>query len=166
MKYLRRLDKHIARIEEWLLIFIVLIMVSFAFLQVLLRNIFSEGFLGGDIILRHLVLWVGFIGASLATRENKHINIDVFSRFLKGRIKIFIELLVRLFSVLVACLLTSASVTFVLMEREFGTTLFGSVQAWYFQLIIPIGFMLITLRFILQSIEKTVQLFSSTEAAP
>ena len=164
MKYLHRLDNLIAHMEKWILVFIVMAMVSFAFLQVLLRNIFSEGFLGGDIILRHLVLWVGFIGASLATRENKHINIDVFSRFIKGRKKIFVEILVLLFSALVAYLLLKASISFVMMEKEFGSTLFGSVQAWYFQVIIPIGFMLILFRFSIQAIEKTVQLFSATEA--
>lgn len=165
MKYIHRLDSLIARMEEWLLIFIVIFMVSFAFLQVLLRNIFSEGILGGDIVLRQLVLWVGFIGASLATRGNKHINIDVFSRFLKGRLKIFAELLVRVFSLIVTYFLTQASISFVLMEKEFGTTLFGSVQSWYFQIIIPIGFILITFRFLLQAIEKALQLVSSPETA-
>ena len=163
MKFLQRLNNAIARFEEWLLIAIVLMMVSFSFLQVVLRNVFSEGILGADIILRHLVLWVGFIGASLATRDERHINIDVFTRFFNDRTKLISGIVIYFFSIIVGCYLTAASVSFVLLEREFETTLFGSIQSWYFQVIIPIGFALITLRFLILAIEKSVLLFSEKE---
>ena len=53
-----------------------------AFLQIFLRNVFTTGLAWGDLVLRNLVLWIGFIGATLATREGKHINIDILSRSL------------------------------------------------------------------------------------
>lgn len=161
---LLKFNNLIARLENWLLILIVLLMVVFSFLQVVLRNVFSEGILAGDIILRHMVLWVGFIGASLATREERHITIDVFSRFLKGRLKLFVAILINLFSAAIALLLAQASYTFVMQEKEFETILFNNVPAWYFQIIIPIGFILITLRFVIISIDKIVGLFK-TEGA-
>ncbi len=162
MKFLHRLDTAAARLEEWILIFVVMSMVLFSFLQVVLRNILSEGILGGDIVLRHLVLWVGFIGASLATRSERHINIDVFSRFFKGRVRLASAIIVNLFSALIAYFLASASVSFVLMERAYKTVLFGSVESWYFQIIIPIGFAIITFRFIVLSADKLIQFFSGT----
>ena len=82
MKILEKINAWIEQTETALLVLVLGFMVVFAFLQVVLRNIFDEGILWGDILLRHLVLWVGFIGASLATREQKHINIDLFSRWL------------------------------------------------------------------------------------
>ena len=82
-----------------MLVVIVLFMVVLAFLQVLLRNIFDQSFLWGDPLLRHLVLWVGFIGASLATREEKHINIDVLGRALKGRPKLAVRFFTELFAI-------------------------------------------------------------------
>ncbi len=163
MKFLHRLDAAAARLEEWILITVVISMVLFSFLQVVLRNVLSEGILGGDIVLRHLVLWVGFIGASLATRSERHINIDVFSRFLKGRAKLVGGIIVNLFSAFIAYFLTSASISFVLMEREFKTVLFASVESWYFQVIIPIGFAIITFRFLILTLDKLVLFFSGTE---
>lgn len=148
-EFLSRLSKFndlLARVETWILTLLVLAMVCFAFLQVVLRNLFASGLLAGDVILRHLVLWVGFIGASLATREGRHITIDVFARLLHGRIKTAIQLVINLFSIYVTYLLTLAAIDFVAMERSFQSMLFGNVEAWYFQIIIPIGFALICLR--------------------
>jgi len=164
MKVLEQINKSIARVEGWLLIAVVLFMVVFAFLQVLLRNFFSQGFMGGDILLRHLVLWVGFIGASLATRDEKHINIDILSRFLKGRLLLTLQALVYIFSAIVSYFLTTASISFVLQEREFSTVLFGNVQAWYFQIIIPIGFLLITLRFLILALTKALNISKKSES--
>ena len=161
---INQLNTAIARFENWLLVLIVMIMVIFSFFQVVMRNVFSEGILAGDIILRHLVLWVGFIGASLATRDERHITIDVFSRFLKGRIKLIAAIIVNFFSLLVGYFLTVAAIHFVQMEKEFGTALFSSVPSWYFQVIIPIGFALITMRFLLISIEKVRQFVLRDEA--
>ena len=138
------------------MVIVLLLMVIFAFLQVVLRNMFDEGILWGDILLRHLVLWVGFLGASLATREKKHINIDLFNRFLPRRGKEISLLITNLFSVFICILLTDASWTFVRDEKMMGTTLFADVPAWYFQIIIPIGFFLMAFRFFVHFLENII----------
>ena len=89
MKILTAINSWIAKIEGVLIVIVVSIMVLLAFFQVAMRNLFDQGLLWGDIFLRHLVLWVGFLGASLATREEKHINIDVFSRFIPKKWQAF-----------------------------------------------------------------------------
>ena len=38
----------------------------------------------------------------------------------------------------------------------YGTTLFGEIETWYFQLIIPIGFILMGFRFFVLAIQYTV----------
>jgi TRAP-type C4-dicarboxylate transport system permease small subunit len=135
-------------------------MVIFAFFQVILRNVFDEGILWGDIFLRHLVLWVGFIGASLATREQKHINIDLFSRILPEKGKNISRLITNLFSVFVCYLLAEAGWSFVQDEKMMGTTIFGDTPGWYFQIIIPIGFFVMALRFLIYALHNVVYLIS------
>lgn len=157
MKMLNKINDGIASLETGLLIVIVLLMVSFAFLQVVLRNIFDHGLLWGDIFLRHLVLWVGFIGASLATKERKHITIDLFTRLLKGRAQALAQMVIDLFSAFVAGLLVQASWAFVMEEKAYETMLFGKIPAWYFQIIIPIGFGLILLRFLIGALQKLTE---------
>lgn len=161
IKILKNIDTWIARFETIILVAVLSIMVLLAFLQVVLRNLFDEGILWGDTFLRHLVLWVGFLGASLATREKKHINIDLFTRFFKGKSKALILSITNLFAAVVCWFLTSAAWTFVMDEKEFNSTIFSDIPAWYFQIIIPIGFLLMAFRFLIISIEHIVEIFSS-----
>ncbi len=67
------------RLEEILLVSLVVLMVSLGFLQILFRNLISVGIVWIDSLVRHLVLWIALLGASIATRENRHITIDVIS---------------------------------------------------------------------------------------
>ena len=163
MKYLEKLNSWIEKTETFVLVSVLLLMVLFAFLQVVLRNIFDEGILWGDILLRHLVLWVGFIGASLATRESKHINIDLFTRFLSEKGQTIVRIVTSLFSVFICWLLTDASWTFVQDEKMMGTEIFSDVPAWYFQIIIPIGFFFMSFRFLIQALEHAAALLSRKE---
>ncbi len=157
MNLLRRMNDAVAKVELWLLVFIVLTMVILAFLQVLLRNVFDQGILWGDTFLRHLVLWVGFIGASLATKDEKHINIDILTRFLHVRAKPVVQILTNVFAGIICFVLSKAGLTFVLQEIEFGTILFNDIPAWYFEIIIPAGFALMGIRFFLLALELSIK---------
>ena len=161
IRILKNIDHWIAKFETVILVAVLSMMVILAFLQVVLRNLFDEGILWGDTFLRHLVLWVGFLGASLATREKKHINIDLFTRFFKGKIKSLILAITNLFAAIVCWYLTSAAWTFVMDEKSFNTILFNDIPAWYFQIIIPIGFLLMTFRFLIIFIEHIADIISS-----
>ena len=165
MKYLERLNSWIEKTETAVLVLILLCMVVFAFLQVVLRNLFDEGILWGDILLRHLVLWVGFIGASLATRQQKHINIDLFTRFMPQTGKYVSRLVTNLFSVLISLVLTHASWKFVQDEQMMGSVIFNDIPTWYFQIIIPIGFLLMSFRFLLLAVENTISILTKKKGA-
>ncbi len=159
MRIIEKLNSWIERAETIVLVSVLGIMVIFAFLQVILRNIFHEGILWGDIFLRHLVLWVGFLGASLATREQKHINIDLFSRFMSDKGKSVVRFVTNLFSVFICYLLANASWTFVQDEQMNGTEIFADIPVWYFQIIIPIGFSLMSFRFLILALDNIVKVF-------
>ena len=161
IRFLKNIDHWIARLETVLLVTVLSIMVILAFLQVVLRNLFSEGILWGDTFLRHLVLWVGFLGASLATREKKHINIDLFTRFFKAKLNSLFVAITNLFAAIVCWYLTSAAYTFVMDEKSYGTTLFNDIPSWYFQVIIPVGFLLMTFRVLVIFMENLIDIFSS-----
>ena len=158
MKFLEIINKNIEKIESALLVLIVSVMVLLAFTQVVLRNLFDQGILWGDIFLRHLVLWVGFIGASLATRQEKHITIDLFGRMVSGRWKSVVQVLTNLFSAGVCLLLAYAGWNFVMEERVAGTIIFNNIPAWYFQIIIPLGFLMMTFRFLILSLKYFIYL--------
>ena len=82
MKIIAAIEQYLAKLEGAVIITMLSVMVVLAFVQVLLLNIFSFGFLWGDPFLRYLVLWVGFLGAVLATKEEKHFGVELLNRFL------------------------------------------------------------------------------------
>ena len=72
------------KLEDALLVTLLLSMVGIATTQVLLRNLFDSGFYWGDSLVRVIVLWVALVGAMIASRNDSHIRIDLASRFLSG----------------------------------------------------------------------------------
>ncbi len=150
MKFVERLDDRLAKVESWLIVLFLSTMILLSFSQVILRNFFDQGILWADILLRQLVLWVGFFGASLAVRENKHISISFFPNFISSRWKPILSLAVNAVSALVSALLAYAAWSFVHFEYEGGAKLFLNIPVWVFQSILPYAFAVISLRYFLK----------------
>jgi C4-dicarboxylate transporter, DctQ subunit len=151
MKILRTIDSILNKIEGALLIFLLLVMLFMAFGQVVLRNISSGGFVWGDILLRHLVLWIGFLGAALATSGERHINIDILTRYLPERLKGIVAAVSNVFAAVICFLLFRASLTFIEFEIVNNNTVFAEVPSWIAQIIIPVGYGLLTFHFIVRA---------------
>ena len=160
MKWVRSFSDIISRLENLLLVVFVLFMIGLSFAQVVLRNFFSSGFDWGDICLRNVVLWVGFMGASLATRDNRHITVDALTNFLSPRLKLIAEFVTSSVSVGIGSVFIWASFSFVRSEYEAESLAFLGIPFWIVQIIIPVGFGLITLRFFLKAFEDFSKILS------
>jgi len=136
-------------IEDGLLVVVISVMVLFSFTQIILRNFTDSAFNWGDAFLRFMVLWVGLLGAMVATREDNHISIDVISYLVPQRAKSIIRVFTDLFTSIVCGLLSYASVMFVLDEKEGGTMAFAKMPAWIIELILPLAFGIICLRYLI-----------------
>ncbi len=159
MRALKQLDEWLAKAESGVLVFLLFLMIFLAFGQVILRNFLSSGLLWTDLFLRQMVLWVGFLGASLAVRERRHISIDVLPQFLPETWKPFTRFLVNISAGLITVFLTLASWKFVQMEIEFPTILFLELPAWIFQTILPFSFAVISLRYFLHVFDDSIKLW-------
>ena len=154
-------DQTLGRIEKITLCAMLSVMILVAFLQIILRNVFSSGISWGDPLVRYLVLWVGFIGASVATKEGKHITIEIFSRWFSSRGNQYLKAISNLISALVCGLLVYAGWTFVSNEAQMGGTTFLQIPLWIPQIIIPITFAMMTLRFGLRCWAEMAAIFAS-----
>lgn len=137
------------RLVDGLLCLLLAAMIVLACLQIGLRTFFSSGLFWADPLLRYLVLWCGMLGAVVATREKKHIGIDVVGYLVPDRVKPWIGLTIDLFASFVAAVLTRAAVTFVRNEALFGGSCLLAVPSWIWNLIFPVAFALITIHFLL-----------------
>lgn len=154
-------NETLGRVEKFLVAVVLSVMILLAFLQIVLRNLFSTGISWGDPLVRYLVLWVGFVGASLATKEGKHITIEIFSRWFSGRGSLYLKAISYLVSAFICGLLTFAAGTFVQNEAQMGATSFLKIPVWVPQIIIPVTFALITLRFVFSFIAELANIFQS-----
>jgi TRAP-type C4-dicarboxylate transport system permease small subunit len=112
---------------------------------------------GADQMLRLLVLWVAFLGAVAASREGKHIHVDAVARWLPARIKAGVRALTDLFTVGVCLLLAWQSLRFMQSARTSGEMAFGSLPVWVAELILPLAFTLIALRYALRFLHHVQQ---------
>ena len=142
-----KLDEKISRVEQILVTILLTMMILVAFSQIVLRNFFATGIDCGDALVRYLVVWVAFIGAAVATREGKHITIDLLSRWFAGAGSITLRALSCFFSALVCGLLTVAAAKFIRFEAQMGSTAFLDLPVWVPELIMPVTFGLMTFRF-------------------
>lgn len=137
-----------ARFEDGFLCLVLAAMMLFACWQIVLRFLFAGGLVWADALLRYLVLWAGLFGAVIATREGRHIAIDIASHLLPGRLLPFLRLFIDLCSAAVTGVLTWAAVVFVQNERLYGNEVLLAIPFWVWNLVFPIAFGLITLRFL------------------
>ena len=144
----KRIRQLILIFEDGLMAILLTATILLAASQIVLRNLFDSGLIWADPTLRIMVLWLSLLGAIAATRENRHIRIDLFSHRLSKRSRSTLSIINNLFSAFVCGIITWHAIRFVHLEWQDGAILFSSLPAWLGEIIIPIGFGVMTLRFL------------------
>ena len=134
--------------EKALLVILLSTMILLCFLQVVLRNLFSSGFMWVDELSRMQVLWLTFLGAGLSTEYNRHLKIDVLAHAMgTGTMSKIINTIAQVFAMGAAILLGIAAAQYVSMETQYATPSFISfISTWVFELIIPYTFFMMAVR--------------------
>ncbi len=87
-KTLRKLDETIGRIEEWSLFIIVIVALISLFFNVVLRYGFNYTLAWSEELVRIVIIYSTFIGASVAIKQRAMIRIDaivqIFPKLKKG----------------------------------------------------------------------------------
>jgi len=155
----RRWIVRLHRVEDGLLALLLTTMIVLAGTQILLRNIFDSGFVWIDPLLRVLVLWLGLLGATVATRHNKHIRIDLLSRYFKRNTHRLIQALVGQVSAWTCLVIAWHGLDWIRLDYNEAVTWFADIPAWAVESIVPLAFALIGLRYLLLSINTARQYY-------
>lgn len=147
-----RFYRFLLRLEESLLVIILLTTIIFAVTQIFLRNFFHAGIPWGDSLVRILVLWLGLIGAMIASRNHRHIKIDLLSRHLSTVNQLRLQRFTDIIAASVCCVVAWYAFRFVSIEYQDGIRAFGKVPVWLTEVIIPVGFLVMTIRFFLSAV--------------
>ena len=95
---LHRLHRTLHQIEDGLIVAVLLFMVLLAVAQIVLRNFFGTSLVWIEPLLQNAVLWIGLLGAMIASRNDEHIRIDVASSLLPEKYHPFLTTFVDLFT--------------------------------------------------------------------
>jgi TRAP-type C4-dicarboxylate transport system permease small subunit len=161
VKTFKAIENILGYVENGLLVIFLTITVAMAFLQVILREFWSTGILWADVFLRHLVLWIGFLGAALAAKESRHFSIDIITKKLSPILRRIVQVLLDLSAAVVCYFLSSAGMSFVSDEIKYNdqplfTFLGKNIMPYYMEIIIPVGFALVGIHFLFRAIEVAV----------
>ncbi|GBC63353.1 C4-dicarboxylate ABC transporter permease [Desulfonema ishimotonii] len=144
----------IYRVEDGLLVGVLLVMMSMAVAQILMRNLLGSGIVWGDVLVRILVLWIGLLGAMIASRSGEHIRIDLASRYFPEWLRQAVDAVGELFTAGICLTVAWHSFRFVRSEVEYGGIAFASVPAWACEAVIPFAFAVIGLRYLLLASDR------------
>jgi len=143
-----------AWLEEAFLCGLLSGMIILACVQIFLRFFFSSGFVWADPLLRYMVLWAGLFGAAVATKQGKHITIDIISHLLPEQYQSWLQALLNLFATGVCSMLTYAAVIFVRDEAAYGGRALLDIPSWGLNLVFPLAFGIISFRFLILTLNN------------
>jgi TRAP-type C4-dicarboxylate transport system permease small subunit len=166
VKFWELLDATIGRLEKALIVLFLGLMIVTAFAQIALRNFMGVGLSWSESLVRYLVLWVGFIGASLAAREGRHITIEVFKLRPSATGRRYLTAFSQLGAFVVCAAMTWAAVKFVRDDAQIGHRIFLDLPTWVFEMILPATFATMSLRFLLRAIQALRRAVAPQEPAP
>jgi tripartite ATP-independent transporter DctM subunit len=116
-------------------------MMIIPFLEISGRRITGIGIPGAAAWLKHLTLWLGLLGAVLATMTDRHIAIATTKIFDIKRGKVLISFVAGLGAVTVLISLTIASFKLVYFQYASPESIGGWFPVWLAQLAMPLAFL-------------------------
>lgn len=138
----------IRKVEKYFLVIVLALMIGLSCLQIFLRTFF-KAITWVDTFLNYSVLWSAMIAGGIVTYEASHIKIDLVGRFSKGKIKESLYSFTSFFGGCVSAVLMSIFLVYIVVVEYYSRSGMSSVNAyrWFFLLILPAGFFVISVRF-------------------
>jgi tripartite ATP-independent transporter DctM subunit len=132
---------------------VLLAMIALPAVSTLSRRFFGDALPGSAVLVQHLTLWVGFLGALFATAQGKHLALSTLDVFPPDRRR-WGALFGRVVSTAVCALLAYASAKLVRAEMQRTMTLPGGVPFWWSELIMPVASAFMALVFAWRTTER------------
>ncbi len=142
MKYLKRLD-------EWLIAILLAAMTLLTFSQVVMRYVFNSGFTWALEMTTVLFAGMIFIGISYGVRVGAHIGVDALVKLMPNKLRRTVSIVAVLLCLVYAGMVIYGSMQYVLKMKEAGIELEDmAIPMWIVRAILPLGFVLLVLRFL------------------
>ena len=147
-----RMRRGLERVQTILLVTLLTAMIGVAAYQIAARNLFGTGLHWGPDLVQVAMLWVTMVGATAAAGSNRHISIDLISRFAGARLRRLAARITALFAAILCAALGWYSIAFIQFDFLYETPGFGVVPAWLCESIIPAAAAVMTMEYLVQTV--------------
>jgi TRAP-type C4-dicarboxylate transport system permease small subunit len=163
VRWLRAVDKGLARIEEMFLAAALVVLIFLATYQAYKRNYAPPAPYWTDELIRYAVFAIGLLGAALATQSERLINVDLFTRVMTKRGRLIAKVLTAVFTIYMAWWFVKGGLHVRRINQELHES--GEVIAPATAILaLPIGAALIGLHLTLHSLIDLYYLVTGKEA--
>ncbi|NQD68375.1 TRAP transporter small permease [Bacillus haikouensis] len=84
MRTLKLIGQGLEKLVTYAVLFLMAVLVSLVFIQVVLRYVFSNGMVWVEELDRYIFVWLMFLGITMGIYKQKHIAITAVADRLKG----------------------------------------------------------------------------------
>lgn len=161
--------KWLARVQQYIIVLSLVTSLGFVFAEVVLRNVVKTSLFGTSELAMLSIWWLYLIGASVAAWERSHIKADillVFARHKPQRMALA-RVLSSAVTLLLCVVASSWAFTFIDRGFELGRrSYYLKIPIIYAQFAILVGFVLMSLYFLIQLVDHVLQLVGKRPIEP
>ncbi|HQR29803.1 MAG TPA: TRAP transporter large permease subunit [Anaeromyxobacteraceae bacterium] len=131
---------------DLVVVVVLLAMVVLPVVASLWRRFTGQSIPSATVLVQHLTLWIGFLGALLATRSGRHLHLTTLDLFPEGRAREAVQVFTRWVSAAVTAVLAYASARLVHAESE-SRLVVGGIPFWWSMSVMPVALAAMSLVF-------------------
>ena len=146
--------------EDTLAIVIFSAMTLLPVLETATRLFNTNSIPASQVLVQHFTLWIGFLGAVLATRQNKLLALTREPLFDKAEKPHLGKWIAKVTTFLVLVALTWGSWELLKVEMQYPIDIAPNIPRWLAQIIMPIGFSLMAVQVYFKSYKKHIHRIS------
>jgi C4-dicarboxylate transporter DctQ subunit len=137
------------RLEEWIVVAMLVAMTGLTFVQVVLRYVFNSGFTWALELTTVFFAVMIFVGVSYGVRVGSHIGVDALLRLMPPGLKRGVSIVVVLACLAYAGIVIVGAWVYVTKMKMVGVELEDlPIPVWVVRSILPLGYALMTFRFL------------------
>ncbi|QZY53803.1 TRAP transporter small permease [Crassaminicella profunda] len=125
------------------------------FVNVVLRYVFESSTSWAEELVKYLMIWITFIGASICVRRGAHVSIDFFYEYLSIKNKKIVAIIIHGIGFIFSCMMIFYGIkviNFIFNMGQVSPAL--QIPMWIPYLAIPLGFVLMAIGFIREIIKN------------
>jgi C4-dicarboxylate transporter DctQ subunit len=146
-------NKYIDKLEKLIAVLFISAIVVIIFYATIARYIFNDPPYWAERVATYLMIWLGFIGFSIASSKMRHIELEFIKAKVSEKMKCIMNVIGFLAGAVILFTFFRLSLEFMNESKNLGDVdfLLQDTPIWIIILILPITFLLSAIRFIFSS---------------